>query len=100
LVDMTTNSPYPLSESEPEQQLDEMDERRTPSPPPIVPEPIAISIPSTPPQSTGSGGAILSRMGSLKNRWTGRKKKASLTPSEVSKNERRKGGLSRVFHWF
>lgn len=98
-VDMNANSHYSLSEFDQEQQLNELDSRRPPSPSAIVPEPIAVDIPSTPPQSTGSGGAILSRMGSLKTRWTGRKKKASLTPSEASKNERRKGGWSRVFHW-
>lgn len=98
LVDL--NSHYPLSDAELEQRLEEVDERRTPSPLPIAPGAIAMTVPSTPSQSTGSGGAILTRMGSLKNRWTGRKKKASLTPSEVSKHERRKGGWSRLFRWF
>lgn len=98
LVDMAHH--YPLSDTEIDQRLDEADERRTPSPVPAALDPISASVPATPSQSTSTGGALLSRIGSVKQRWASRKKKGSSTPSEVAKDERGKGGWSRLFRWF
>jgi hypothetical protein len=97
LVDMSHQ--HPLSDTDIDQQPEEVDEPRTPSPPP-TPDPISASVPPTLSQSTNTGGALLSRIGSVK-RWTAaRRKKGSSTPSEVGKDEKSKGGLLRLLRWF
>lgn len=96
---MDLNHQYPLSDSEASHRLEEVDERRTPSPPPAVADPINTSVPPTPQQSTSAGGALMSRIGSVK-RWTTRRKRGSTTPSEVAKDEKGKGGWSRFIRWF
>ncbi|KAF5349912.1 hypothetical protein D9756_009304 [Leucocoprinus leucothites] len=86
LVDMSHHHHYPLSDTDADhQRLDELDERRTPSPPP-TPDPISASVPPTPSQSTSTGGALLSRIGSVK-RWNVRRKKGSSTPSDAPAKE-------------
>jgi hypothetical protein len=100
---------YPLSDTDIDQRLDELDERRTPSPPPRTPEPKIVtssSVPPTPSHSTSNtgGGVLLSRIESVKRGWNARRKKNSSTaPADIpaAKNEAKgKGGFSRLFRWF
>jgi len=92
------NHLYPFSDTEADRRLEEVDEPRTPSPQPAS-DPISTSVPPTPSQSTNTGGIILSKFGSVK-RWSSRRKKKNSMPSDMTKDERAKGGWSRLFRWF
>ncbi|KAF9442540.1 hypothetical protein P691DRAFT_765119 [Macrolepiota fuliginosa MF-IS2] len=88
---------YSPSDTEADYRLEEVDERRTPSPPPVPIDPGSATVPQTPSQSTSAGGALLNRIGSVK-RWTTRRKRGSTTPSEVAKEEKGKDATNCEDH--
>jgi len=96
LVDI--NHLYPFSDTDADRRVEEVDEPRTPSPQPAS-DPISTSVPPTPFQSTNTGGVLLSKFGSVK-RWSSRRKKKNSMPLDMTKDERTKGGWSRLLRWF
>jgi hypothetical protein len=88
---------YPFSDAEVDERI--VEEEFRPVTPPMSSGDINPTTPQTPPsQSTSAGGALLSRIGSVK-RWTVRRKRASTASAEVESGKD-KGKHGRWFSFF